>query len=285
MHNRKKAVRACVAWTFAMSLAACGAGDGGSSGSSTVDGDDGIDLDGELIGGGDNSDTGFPNNGSVGGNILYGINPVAGNQTSPEKGFVCQKSASFDAGTHIEIGANGLVGGLLGGILGLLPGADLDNLLNSLDDGVLALDGDLRTAAAVSQTVSGLGDLLNSVDVTVHMPEGKTIGPGGYAVFAVSFPPSLLELGVLTTLSVQTLLGEVVQETGAQLSTSNLSLLGLAVNPIGTDSAYALVGYRTTKPYTRAQLSISAGLLALDLGDKLYIHEFCTAGELVDPPT
>lgn len=285
MDSRTFAVRAWLALTVVLSLSACNANGDSSRASSALDSDDGFDLDGELIGSGDNTDTGFPNDGSVGGNIIYGITPVAGNQTSPEKGFVCQQSASFDGGAHIEIGANGLVGGLLGGVLGLLPGAELDNLLNSLNDSVLALDGDLRTAAAVTQTLSGLGDLLNSLDVTVHMPDGQTIAPGGYAVFAVSFPASLLELGLLTTLSVQTLLGEVVQESGAQLSTSNLSLLGLAANPLGTDSAYALIGYRTTKPYTRAQLSISAGLLALDLGEKLYIHEFCTAGKLVDPPT
>lgn len=266
-------------------LTACGSDGGGTRASGGVDGNDGYNPDGEYTGGDNNTDSGFPNTGIVGGAIMEGIKVVAGNPSSPAKGFVCSQSTSFNAGAYIEIGANGLVGGLLGNLLALLSGDSVDNLLNGLSDSVLALDGDLRTAAVVTQALSGLGGLLNSMDVIVNLPDGQTMPAGHYAVFAVSFPPSLLELGVLSTLSVQTLLGDVVQESGVKVTTSSLSLLGLSTNQLSTDAGYALIGYKTTKPYSRAQLSISSGLLSLDLGEKLYIHEFCTAGRLVDPPS
>lgn len=284
MAYRYFAVRSALVCALFLGLSACGSSGDGTRASASVDGSDGFNADGDFIGGNTNTESGFPNDGSVGGTIVHGIKTIAGNPSSPQKGFVCQQSTSFDAGAFIEIGANGLVGGLLGNLLGLLPGDALDNLLNGVSDSVLALDSDLRTAAVVTQALSGLGGVLNSMDVQVNLPSGQTMPAGGYAVFAVSFPPSLLELGLPTTLSVQTLLGDVVQESGAQLHTANLSVLGLSPARPGSENAYALVGYKTTKPFNRAQLQIGSSLLSLDLGEKLYIHEFCTAGEVVDPP-
>lgn len=284
MKYRAFAERSLFIGAFVLVLSACGSSGSGTRASSNVDGSDGFNEEGNFVGGGSNSESGFPNNGSIGGTIIQGIKPIAGNQTSPEKGFVCQQSTSFDAGAFIDIGANGLVGGLLGNLLGLLPGDGLNNLLNGISDSVLALDSDLRTAAVVTQALAGLGGILNSMDVIVNLPDGQVMPAGNYAVFAVSFPPSLLELGLQTTLSVQTLLGDVVQESGAQLNTNSLSILGLSPNQPNAKSRYALVGFKTVKPYNRAQLSISAGLLSLDVGEKLYIHEFCTAGDVIDPP-
>ena len=281
-------------WTFTrkkiailaaiLSLSACGGNDGANKGSDAVGNADGFAEDGSFLGSDDNFDNGFPNNGSIGGSILEDGKLIAGNRSEPQKGFVCRQSASFDAGAYIEVGGNGLIGDVLGGLLGILSGDGLNNLLNGISDSVLALDGDLRTAAVVTQAISGLGGILNSMDVTISMPEGQFMPVGSYAVFAVSFPPSLLELGVLSGLRVSTFIGDAVQERGVRIDASTVGLLGFSTRQIGNGNNYALIGYKTTKPYDKAQLSISSALLSLDLGDKLYIHEFCTAGDLVDPP-
>lgn len=229
--------------------------------------DDGVNEKGEVSGLGNRFDTAFPNDGTVGGSI---------------EGFVCTQSTSFNEGSHLEVGANGLIGTVVGGLLNLLSGNALTDLLNSVSDADLAMDLDFKTAAVVTQAVAGFGGALNSLDVTFHLPEETVMDAGKYAVFAVSFPSSLLELGLFSTLTVTTLLDGQVQEGGVSLDTSAASLLGASTNLVGLTKRYALVGLETTKPYDSVRLGVGSHFLTLDLGEKLYIHELCTDGRIVD---
>lgn len=275
--NQQLAIAATAA---AFSLVGCQAnsGAGDASGDARYSGsrpvlnspNDGSLLDGLLS---DNTNIPFPNDGSVTSEIMEG-------EQSLDMKFVCEDSVSVFEGAQIELGANGLVGGLVGGLLNLLSGDSLSSLLNSLEDSTLALDNDLNTAAAVTQTLSGLGGLLNSVDVTIDLPAGTTNPDGAYAVAAISLPGSLLELGLLSTVRVVTLLNGETQEDNAVLSTSSLSLLGLSTNDLA-DRSFAFVGYKTTKPFDAVRLELGAQLLSLDVGPSVYIHELCTDGDLV----
>lgn len=276
----------------ALALAGCQANGGQSgtdgfdnsngSGVGTVGTDDGIDDSGNVEGDGSNTQTGFPNDGSVGGSILEDGVLIAG--TGADKGFVCTNGLSTFNGARVEVAANGLVGAVVGTLLGLLSGDSLNSLLNSLDDDTLAIDGDLTTSAVVTQTAAGLAGGLNSLDVLFNLPENSIMNAGNFAVVAVSFPPSLLDLGLLSSLRVDTLLDEVEQETGAQIDSSGLSLLGLSTDQLVGGASYALLGYKTTADFDQVRLRLSSDFLSVDLGENLFIHEVCTGGNLVDPP-
>lgn len=229
--------------------------------------DDGVNEKGEVTGLGGRFDTAFPNDGSVSGSI---------------ENFVCTQSASFNEGAHLEVGANGLIGTVVGGLLNLISGNALSDVLNSVSDADLAMDLDFKTAAVVTQAVAGFGGALNSLDVTFHLPEETIIEAEKYAVFAVSFPSSLLELGLFSTLTVTTLLDGEVQEGGVSLDTSAASLLGASTSLVGLTNRYALVGLQVTKPYNSVRLGIGSHFLTIDLGEKLYIHELCTNGRFIE---
>lgn len=289
---------ACISLAVAAALAGCEANGGpglgatvntgGGPGVGVVNPNDGIDAEGNVEGDGSNTDTGFPNDGTVGGVIQEGDAVIAGADSDPQMSFMCTRSASVFEGATTEVGANGLVGSVVGSLLGALGGTSVNDLLNSINDKDLAIDTDLTTAASFTQTAAALDVLLgagtvNSLDLSVLMPEGKRQSAGSYAVFAVSFPPSLLDLGLLSSIQVTTLLDGVVQEDTAELDASGLSLLGASVGQAtGLTSKYAFVGYKTTLPYDTARISVSSQLLSADLGSNLYVHELCTAGNLVE---
>lgn len=257
-----------------------GASSGGLTG--TISPDTGFDEDGNTTGDGSNLDTAFPNDGSVGGTVTEDGIVIAGDGAEPAKGFICTNSLSFSGGVTIEASANGLVGSVLGPLLDLLSGDSVTDLLNSINDGPYSLDGDLTTAAKVTQTVSGLVVVLDTLDALYTLPEGSQIGSGNYAVALISFPPSLLDLGLLSFITLDTLKDGEVQETGATLDSTGLSLLGLSTDLIG--GAYAMLGYKTKMPYDQVRMSIGSNFLSVDVGENVFIHEICTGGRLVDPP-
>lgn len=279
------------------SLLGCGANGGlggvpgaGGAGTGSLIGDDGFDDNGDLVGDGSNTDTGFPNDGSIdAGSVVDGGLPIAGVDADPAKNFVCTQTASLFSGATAEPSVNGLVGNVVsGGLLGLLGGDSVTALLNSIADANLAIDTDLRTAASFTLTASGLDPLLgalglglDSLDLNIVMPEGVTIGAGRYAVFAISFPDSLLNANLASSIAVTTFRdGEPVDE-GLVISNAGLSLIGnISFNLAGN---YAFVGYRSSGAYDTAQISLSADLLNADVGEALYVHELCTDGQLVDP--
>lgn len=275
---------------FALMLAGCqasgdsaadfggGGGGGGGNGTGVLDPDTGIGDGGEPTGDGSNTDTGFPNDGSVGGVVLDLDEVIAGDGSTGGLNFICTQSASIFNGASTEVGANGLVGAALGPLLALLGGSSVSELLASVQDETLAIDTDLKTAAAFTQTATGLVGSLDTVDLSVILPSAQPAG--SYAVYAVSFPSSLLDLGLLSTVQVSTLLNDVVQEDSASLDTSSLELLGFTV----AGTTYAYVGYKTTAPYDTARISISSDLLSVDAGPNMFVHEMCTAGRLQSPP-
>ncbi len=280
--NVPLAAAVCLAIAAHSGCSANGGVPGLGSGQTAILPGDGFDLNGVLLGDGSNADTAFPNDGSVGGVIVNGSTVIAGTNSDPEKSFICSRSASILAGASAEVAANGLVGGALSSLLDSLGASSVTNLLNSVKDKELAIDADLTTAASITQTIAGLGALLgsdavSSVDLNVKMPVNIVQPSGTFAIFAVSFPPSLINLGLLSTIRVSTLLNDVVQENSVRMDTSSLSLLGLSVAGIN----YAWVGYKTTKPYDTVRLSFSSDLLSLDVGESMYIHEMCTHGSVV----
>ncbi len=193
----------CLAVVAAAALAGCEAnggpglgatvntGAGGGPGVGVVNPNDGIDADGNVEGDGSNTDTGFPNDGTVGGVIQDGDTVIAGADSDPQMSFICTRSASLFEGATTKVGANGLVGSAVGGLLGVLGASSVTDLLNSIKDRDLAIDTDLTTAASFTQTLAALDILLgagtvNSLDLSVQMPEGRTQSAGSYAVFAIS---------------------------------------------------------------------------------------------------
>lgn len=255
-----------------------GGANSGGNGSGVVDTDTGIDENGDLTGDGSNADTGFPNDGSVGGAVLEGDVVIAGDASTGGMNFICTQSASLASGARAEAGGNGLVGAALGPLVTLLGGGTVTDLLSGISDESLAIDNDLKTAASMTQTATGLAGLLDSLDLNIILPGEKPAG--SYAVAAVSFPSSLLDLGLLSTVSVTTLLNDVAQEDTATFDATGLELLGQSV----AGTTYAFVGYKTTTAYDTVRISISSDLLSADAGPNLYVHELCTGGNLVTPP-
>lgn len=269
-----------------LGIAGCRADSDGSltagpngNGTAPVDPDDGIDDNGNPTGDGGNTDTGFPNDGSVdGGTVVEGDTPIAGDGTNGR--FICTATAQSFFGATTSVGTNGLVGGPLTDLLNLLGGASVTALLNSVRDKELAIDGTLRTASTFTLTASLLGGIVDSVDQTIRLPNGTRVNAGDYAVFAVSFPPGLLNLGLLTSVTVTTYLGDAQQEPPVTLHATALDLLGQGV----AGPRYAFIGRKVTRPYDRATIGLQADLLAADIGEAMYVHELCTGGRIISAP-
>lgn len=263
-----------------------GGGQSSDDGTAPIDPDDGFDDDGTPAGNGSNTDTGFPNDPTnpnlpdVGGTVVEGDTPIAGDGTNFR--FVCTRSTRSSAGATTEVGANGLVGDTLTGLLNSIGGDSATTLLNSVNDKELAIDGTLRTASIFTLTASLLGTAIDSIDQSVLLPDPVAIPAGRYAVFAVSFPPALLNLGLLTSVTVTTYLGDSTtpQEAPVTLDATALDLLGMGV----VGPAYAFIGRRVTQPYDRATIALAADVLAADVGEAMFVHEMCTDGQIVPAP-
>lgn len=267
---------------FALALAGCHASGGNPpygpgeflSGSGAVDSNDGTGDDTADNG---NTQTSFPNDGTAGGGtVLEGTTPIAG--TGTDRNFLCTDSAQIFAGASTVVGANGLVGGQLTDLVNGLGGTSTTALLNSVRDKDLAIDGTLRTASVFTLSVSLLATAVDSLDQHVVLP--NSLGAGNYAVFGVSFPAGLLNLGVLTEVRVTTFLGETLQEDAVVLDATALDLLGVGIS----GPVYAYVGRKVTKSYDRAVISLQAAALAADVSEAMYVHELCTGGDLVPLP-
>lgn len=301
MFTKRFILTPVVAALLTAGLAGCQADADGSlsagpngNGTGVVDNDDGIDDNGDPTGNGGNTDTGFPNdpNGPGGDDVGGIINEDGGadddGDGSPDDTiaygdttfrFKCTQSAQSFYGATTEVGANGLVGGQLTDLLNPLGAGSVTALLNSVSDKDLAIDGTLATAATFTLTASALSLAtdVDSLDLNVLMP--TPVAAGNFAVFAVSFPPGLLNLGLLTSVSVATYLGDSADpaEPAVTFDATQLDLLGTSI--MGTP--YAFIGRKVTKPYDRAVISLQADLLAVDAGEAMYVHELCTGGNIV----
>lgn len=240
----------------------------------TSNGDD-VAGGGGIIGGSSSggSSGGLSNDGSTPTNITQGGTPVTGN-------FICTQGAKAYGNVTTQVGSNGLVGGLLTDLLNLLGATTVTQLLNSVSNPDNVIDGNLDTYASVSLTLGLLGGLLDSVDESVVLPSGTTVPAGKFAVYGLTFPKGTVSLSLLSQVKVATYLNNVAQESNT-LDQNALALLG-AIG--GSTPAAAFVGVKTTKAYDRATISLTPGLLSVNVGDAMRIHELCTDGDLVTAP-
>ncbi|NGY05305.1 hypothetical protein [Solimonas terrae] len=196
------------------------------------------------------------------------------------KGFVCTKGANAFGGATTEVVANGLVGGALSNLLNSLGGAPVTTLTNSVSEPDNVIDGKLSTFATFTLPVGLLGplNLVDSVGEAVVFP--SAVPAGNYAVFGVTFPAATVNLGLTRTVTVTTYLGDTQQET-ISVDEAQIQLLGL--NAVGDEAGF--IGLKARKKYDSAVISISALLVAADVGDAMRVHELCTDGKFVTPPT
>lgn len=241
------------------------------------------DADGDGIVDG-TADTPFvPNDGSTeGGEVVENVDDgtgtggtiptiIAGEGSDPAKRFICTRSAR-DPLAQSTASAGGLVGGPLGGLLDTLGGEAVTQLTAGVTDQELAIDGRLSSGSSIKVAADLLG-LLSSVGQTITLP--KTQNAGGFAVFALEFPANTLQLSLLSSITVQTNLGDTLQEE-ISIDQTTLDLLG---------GSYAFLGLKTHLPWDSATVSYSADLLSVSAGEAaLKALELCTDGILVDPP-
>jgi len=227
-------------------------------------------LNGDVVGGEPESATGLLNDGLTTTAITGSGTPIAGN-------FICSHSVSATK-PDLVVGTNGLVGGLLTDLLGSLGLDVVGNLLNSVSTPEAAVDANLDTAAGVTLTAGLLGGTLSSVDLTAVVREGGTVPAGYYAVAGLSFPGGIANLSLFNSITVRTSLLDLPQEE-ATLNQSAISLLGIN----GSTVPSAWVGFKATRPYDKLTISLVPGLLSVNVGDAVRIHEFCYDGRFVIP--
>lgn len=273
MYQRYSMSSIALTITCLLGLAGCSAQGGPSEGQNSLAlvGDGTGDVRGDGV---------FPNDGTAGGMILDGGTVIVGPGAEPAAGFACARSAQLAQGSRVEVGVNGLVGDDLSGLVDTLGGQVVTTLLNSVVDAPLAIDGDLDSYASFHLTAAGLDILLgtgsvDSVDLNVLLP--GAIPAGRYAVFAVSFPPGLLDLGMMSSVYVSTYLDDQLVDTGAVLDATGMSLLNMTM--VGPD--YAVIGYRARGSFDRATISVSSDLLSANAGEALRVHEMCSDGNIV----
>lgn len=225
---------------------------------------------GDVMGGEPESATGLLNDGTAATAITGNGNPIPGN-------FICSHSVSA-TDPDLVIGTNGLVGGLLTDLLGSLGLDVVGNLLNSVSTPEAAVDANLDTAAGVTLTAGLLGGTLSSVDLTAVVRDGGTVPSGYYAVAGLSFPGGIANLTLFNSITVRTSLLGLPQEV-ITLDQSAISLLGID----GSTVPSAWVGVRATRPYDRLTISLVPGVLSVNVGNAVRIHEFCYDGRFVIP--
>lgn len=252
------------ALAFAAALSACtsngaddGSGGGGGGGGGGIDG---------------SSSSGGPaNDGTGNSNITEGGTTIA-----PPQHFICTTGAHAYGDVTTAVGANGLVGGPLSQLVTTIGGNTAVTLLNSVTQPDNVIDGKLATFATFSLTAGLLSTAIDSVDESVLMPSGTTVPAGKYAVFGLSFPNGTLNLSLLNSVTVATFLNNTQQESNTLNQTVLLGLLGGGL----ITSPAVWLGVKTTKPYDRATVELTPGLLSLDVGEAMHVYEMCVDGTL-----
>ncbi|HKY93049.1 MAG TPA: hypothetical protein VJM11_18510 [Nevskiaceae bacterium] len=233
--------------------------------------------EGRISGGGEGSP--LPNDGTTPTTVTDGGPPNGdGSHEVLDNGnFVCTRSVRYYGRPTTTVGANGAIGQELATLLNDLGGTTVTQLLASVTDKDLAIDGDLDTFSRFSLTAGLGGGAVASVDQIIF--PGSTVPKDKYAVFGVTFPGGLLEVTALQQLTVTTFRNEVAQEM-MTLTRNDLDLLGQVLT--GNNTAW--LGIRTTKAYDAVSISLAPALGA-NVGDAVRVHELCTKGRFVDPPT
>lgn len=191
--------------------------------------------------------------------------------------FICTESLQASGGATTEVGTGGVVGGPLGDLVDLIGGDSATTLLNSVTDKDLAIDGDLATGSTFTLTLDLVG-VISNVEQTVFAAPGFPLAAGKFAVFALGFPVATLELSLINTLTVTTLLGDVERET-ISVDPIALDLLGA----VQAGEAFTFLGLRTTQSFDSVRLSLEPGLLSANVGEALKVYELCTELRQVTP--
>lgn len=265
----KRSLLAAMVAIGSVQLAACEAEGDPSEAGGIIGGSSsgGVSSSGGTSGGG----TGVPNDGSTPTTVTEGGTAISGN-------FICTAGAkAYGPSPVTSVTANGLVGGAITQLLALLGGDTLTQLLNSVKDQSLAVDGNLDTAATYSLTLGLLGGLISSIDFAIQ--PNSSVPAGKYAVFALSFPTATLELSLLQNIEIDTYLNDTAQES-ATTDATTLDLLG----QVSLTDPYRFVGMKVTKPYNKVTVTLNPQLLSVNVGDAMRVHELCTDGTFVAAP-
>ncbi|WP_028080308.1 hypothetical protein [Solimonas soli] len=238
---------------------------------------------GSIISDGGNTTPPLSNDGSTPTNVQEDTDGDGTADTPVETGknFVCTTGARAFGDVTTEVVANGLVGGPLSSLLEMLGGGPVTTLTNSVTEPDNVVDGRLSTFATFTLPVDLLGvgplHLIDSVGEAVLFP--SAVPAGNYAVFGVTFPAAVLNLGLTRTVTVDTYLGDTRQET---VSANEVQLQLLGLNLAGDEAGY--IGLKAHKKFDSAVVSIGASLVAADVGNAMRVHEMCTGGKFVTPP-
>lgn len=199
---------------------------------------------------------------------------AGGTLTGP---FRCTESLQASGGASTEVGTAGVVGGPVGGLVDLIGGGSATTLLNSVIDKDLAIDGDLATGSTFTLTLDLLG-IISNVEQTVFAAPGFPLAAGKFAAFALGFPVATLELSLINTITVTTLLGDQERET-ISINPIALDLLGA----VQAGEAFTFLGLRATQSFDRVRLSLAPGVLSANVGEALKVYELCTGLQQVAP--
>ena len=216
--------------------------------------------------------TGEPNDGTIPTDIFEGGTELPDN-------FICTASArAYGPNPVTAVRVNGLVGSAVTDLLDLLGAGTVTQLQNSIVAKELAVDGNLSTAAQYNLSVGLLGGLISSIDLFVGL--NSPAPPAKYAVFLVTFPIATAELSLLQSITVNTFLGDTLQET-QEIDASTLDLVGA----VSIADTIRFVGLKATLPYDGATISLSPTLVSANVGNAMNVHELCTDGFFIAAPT
>ncbi|TJY60859.1 hypothetical protein E4T66_09380 [Sinimarinibacterium sp. CAU 1509] len=135
------------------------------------------------------------------------------------------------------------------------------------------IDGQLQTAATMTVPVSLLG---GSTSITVTLPDAAPVLPAGPSTGFVLGRPAgnILTAELLSSLTVDTLLNGVVQESTGPIIPLRLDLLGISVVD---GSQILLASLPTTLPYNGIQLTFNSGI-ATALSNVL-VYDACAVAD------
>ncbi|SEQ03507.1 hypothetical protein SAMN04488038_103145 [Solimonas aquatica] len=230
---------------------------------------------GSIISDGGGSAPPLNNDGSTPTDIdTNGDGTVDGNDTAGN--FVCTQGARAFGDVTTADASGGLLGGPLTTLINGLGGDPVTALTNGVSEPDNVVDGHLSTYATFTLPASLLGALVAAVGEVVNFP--GAVPAGNYAVFGVTFPAGVLNLGLTKTVTVSTFLGTTLQES-ITVNQANLDLLGISL--AGDQSGY--IGLKATKKYDSAVISLYSSLVSAQVGDAMHVHELCTGGKFVSP--
>ncbi|MGH8539238.1 MAG: beta strand repeat-containing protein [Stenotrophobium sp.] len=130
------------------------------------------------------------------------------------------------------------------------------------------IDADLTNFATMSVPV-GLINPVATITVNPLLPTMPTFPAGRAVAFEVATPAALLTAGVLQTVSINTLLGGVVQETSTTTTNLKLDAAGLLAAP-----GAGFLDFVTTKPFDGLQINYGGTVTALGT---LNVYDACVS--------